>query len=270
MLALREVQENLMQALMLRNEGSAAASLLRPASVPLAQRRLQIYRNNLFENRIAALTAVYPVVARLVGPDFFRCAARAYVQIFPFRSGDLHAFGDRWSEFLSEYVPAAGLPYLADVAALEWAYHHAYHQEQLPALDPARLAQVPAAEQAELRLKIQPSASIVRSPYPVMRIWQANQPQTFDQASMISLDEGGVNVLVVQQDLEIEFRLLDAAESRWLCALGDGASLGGATAQALECDGAFDLTAALARHLANGLFVEASVPDRDQAVTQSS
>src|SRR3974390_531564 len=104
--ALREVQESLMHTLMLRTAGTAASSLLRPASVPSAQRRLQIYRNNLFENRIAALAAVYPVVARLVGPDFFRCAARAYIQISPFRSGDLHAFGDRWPEFLTDYVPA--------------------------------------------------------------------------------------------------------------------------------------------------------------------
>lgn len=277
MLALREVQESLMQGLMRRNESGAAASaaasavasavasLLRRGSVPSAERRLQVYRNNLFENRIAALTAVYPVVARLVGADFFRSAARAYVQIFPFRCSDLHAFGERWPEFLREYVPAAGLPYVPDVAALEWAYHHAYHEEQLPALDPARLARVPAEEQAEVRLTIQPSASVVRSRYPIIRIWQANQPETFDQESVISLDQGGVNVLVVQQDLEIEFRLLDAAESRWLCALGDGGSLTDATAQALDCDGAFDLPAALARHLASGLFVELSPPNRDQA-----
>jgi len=265
MLALRDVQESLMHGLMRRHGGDAAPSLLRRGSVLSAERRLQVYRNNLFESRIAALTAVYPVVARLVGPDFFRCAARAYIQIFPLRCGDLHVFGDRWPEFLSEYAPAAGLPYVADVAALEWAYHHAYHEEQLPALDPARLAQVPAAEQAGLRLGIQPSASVVRSSYPILRIWQANQTEAFDRGSVISLDEGGVDVLVVQRDLEIEFRLLDAAESRWLCAVGDGGSLMEATAQALDCDGAFDLAAALARHLASGLFVEVSLPDGDPA-----
>ena len=265
MLALRDVQEGLMQALMRRDASGAVASLLRRGSAPSAERRLQVYRNNLFESRIAALSAVYPVVARLVGSEFFRCAARAYAQIFPLRCGDLHAFGDRWPEFLREYVPVAGLPYVADVAALEWAYHHAYHEEQLPPLDLARLARVPAAEQAELRLRIQPSASVVRSRYPILRIWQANQREVLDRDPVISLDEGGVNVLVVQRDLEIEFHLLDAAESRWLCAVGDGRSLSDATAQALDCDVAFDLAAALARHLASGLFVEVSLPDRDPA-----
>jgi hypothetical protein len=267
MLALREVQEALMKALVLRDGGVTAASLLRSATGLDTHRRLQIYRNNLFETRIAALTAVYPVVARLVGQGFFRSAARAYIQIFPSRSGDLHAFGNHWPEFLREYLPAASLPYLADVAALEWAYHHAYHEEQLPEIDPLHLAQVPPADQAELRLRVQPSASVVRSPYPILRIWQANQPQAVRSESMISLDEGGVDVLVVQRDLEIEFRWLDAAESRWLCALGDGSSLAVATTRALECDDGFDLAAALVRHLATGLFVGVSLPNCDQEVT---
>jgi Putative DNA-binding domain len=264
MLALREVQKALMGALVLRDDDVAAASLLRCGAGPDAHRRLQIYRNNLFETRIAALTAVYPVVARLVGRAFFRSAARAYIQIFPSRSGDLHAFGDRWPEFLGEYVPAARLPYLEDVAALEWAYHHAYHEEQLPAIDPVHLAQVPAADQTELRLRIQPSAHVVRSPYPILRIWQSNQPPAAESESLISLDEGGVDVLVVQRDLEIEFRRLDAAESRWLCALGDGSSLAVATTQALEFDNGFDLAAALVRHLATGLFVGVFLADCDQ------
>ena len=269
MLALREVQKALMGALVLRDDGVAAASLLRSATGPDPHRRLQIYRNNLFETRIAALTAVYPVVARLVGRAFFRSAARAYIQIFPSRSGDLRAFGDRWSEFLREYPPAARLPYLADVAALEWAYHHAYHEEHLPAIDPVHLAQVPAADQAELRLRIQPSASVIRSPYPILRIWQANQPQAVESESMMSLDGGRADVLVVQRDLEIEFRLLDAAESRWLCALGDGSSLAVATTRALECDDSFDLAGALVRHLGAGLFVGVSLPNCDQEVILS-
>ena len=93
--ALREVQSSLMHALMRRSDGSAAQALLRPGTVPSTQRRLQIYRNNLFETRIAAIGAVYPVVARLVGTDFIRCAAKAYSQLVHMRCGDLHEFDPR-------------------------------------------------------------------------------------------------------------------------------------------------------------------------------
>ncbi len=262
--ALHEVQSGLMRALIGRDDGSAAQALLRAGSVPRAQRRLQIYRNNLFETRIAALGAVYPVIARLVGADFFRCAAKAYSQLYPMRCGDLHEFGDRMPEFLRDYVPAAGLPYLADVARLEWAYHRAYHEAQLPPLDPIRLRQVPLGLQGSVRLQLQPSADLIRSRYPILRIWQANQPEAPDAELRISLDEGGVNLLVAQHDLEIEFRLLDEGESRWLCALAVGESLEQAACEALDSDPAFDLTAALSRHLARGLFVDLSLPDADQ------
>ena len=261
--ALHEVQSSLMQALMRRSDGNAAQALLRPGRVPSAQRGLQIYRNNLFETRIAALGAVYPVVARLVGADFFQCAAHAYSQLFPMRCGDLHEFGDRLPEFLREYVPAAGLAYLADVARLEWAYHHAYHEAELPALDRIRIRQVPVGAQGRVRLRLQPSADLIRSPHPILRIWQANQPGAPDAESQISLDEGGVNLLVVQHDLEIEFRRLDEGESRWLCALAVGDSLEEATCEALDSDPSFDLAVALSCHLARGLFVGLSLPEAD-------
>jgi hypothetical protein len=192
-----------------------------------------------------------------VGGTFFRHAARAFVGVHPSRSGNLHDFGVDFASFLHAWQPAAALPYLPDVAALEWAIHRAYHEAALPHLAPARLAQVPASEQAGLRLLLQPSARFVCSPYPVLRIWQANQPGA-DETQTVSLDEGGIRLLVMQQapSLDVVFLPLDAAEHAWLVALADGEGLGRACAAALDIDPAFDLGAALARHLAAGLFAE--------------
>lgn len=258
--SLREVQQRVLHALTLRDDGWAAVQLLRPAGELSPQRRLQVYRNNFFEIRIAALAAVYPVVERLVGSPFFRHAARAYIQLFPSRSADLRAFGDGWPQFLREYVPAASLPYLGDVAALEWAYHYAYHGSELPPLNATWLARLAPTDQAELQLRLQPSASVIRSPYPVLRIWQANQPDAPDADVAIHLHEGGAMLLVVQRELEVEFRTLGHGEGLWLCALGDDFTLVEATQQALDRDPCFDVAAALSRHLADGLFVEASLP----------
>ena len=257
---LHEVQQSVFQALTLRDDGCAAAQLLRAEGVLSPQRRLQVYRNNFFETRIATLAAVYPVVERLVGSPFFRRAARAYIQLFPSRSGDVRAFGDAWPQFLREHVPAASLPYLGDVAALEWAYHYAYHVSELPPLRATGLARLAPTDQAELQLRLQPSASVIRSPYPVLRIWQANQPEAPDSDVSIRLDEGGARLLVVQRNLEVEFRTLGNGESLWLCALADGFGLAEATQQALDRDPCFDVAAVLGRHVADGLFVEASLP----------
>ncbi len=260
MVALPDTQACVMDALLERCDGAAAEALLRPSVVPTTRQRLQIHRNNLLESLIAALGAVYPVVARLVGQPFFRHAADAYIRVHPSRSGNLHDFGAKMPEFLRACRPAARLPYLPDVAALEWAYHRVYHEVELPALSLSRVAQVPLAGQAEMRLCLQPCARFIASRYPVLKIWQANQPHLPDRDASISLHDGGVNLLVAQRNLEIEFRLLGPAESRWLCALADGASLAVAAEQALDADVAFDPAAALARHLALGLFTDMWLP----------
>lgn len=254
MLALPDTQVRVMNALLRRGDPAAAAALVRPGALPAA-RRLAIYRNNMVQSLVAALAAVYPVTERLVGSVFFRQAAKACIGIHPSRSGDLHDFGADFPPFLRAWAPAAALPYLPDVAALEWAMHRAYHEAALPALPLAGLAGVPPHAQAGLRLGLQPSARFVSSPYPVLRIWQANQAGA-DEADTVSLDDGGVRLLVLQQALEIVFVPLDAAEDRWLRALADGAGLGQASACAFDLDPAFDLASTLARHLTLGLFTE--------------
>ena len=261
--ALPETQTRVMDALLLHGGATATANataLLRSTATLSARQRLQVYRNNMVESLVAALAAVYPVVSRLVGNGFLRHAAKAFVGAHPSRSGNLQDFGGELPAFLRVWLPASELPYLPDVAALEWALHRAYHEAELPALALERLAQVPAADQGGLRLRLQPSTRFVASRYPVLKIWQANQPEVLDEGSTISLDEGGVDLLVVQHALEIEFRLLGRAEGGWLRALADGATLAEATRRALDDDPAFDLLAVLARHLGRGLFTEMQTP----------
>ncbi|GAA4344357.1 DNA-binding domain-containing protein [Variovorax defluvii] len=252
MLALPDTQVRMMNALLRRGDLAAATHLVRPGALP-ATRRLAIYRNNMVESLVAALRAVYPVSERLVGTAFFRQAARACIGLHPSRSGDLHEFGVDFPAFLRAWAPAFELPYLPDVAALEWAVHRAYHEAALPPLWPASLAAVPLDAQPGLRLSLQPSARFLCSPYPVLRIWLANQPGA-DETETVSLAEGGVRLLVMQQALEVVFVPLGDAELRWLCALHEGAGLGEACARALDLDGAFDIGGALGRHLALGLF----------------
>ncbi|HEX4781166.1 MAG TPA: DNA-binding domain-containing protein [Usitatibacter sp.] len=135
-----------------------------------------IYRRNLFANLTGALAATYPVVMRLVGESFFREAARQYVLSFPSRSGDLNQYGARFADFLAGYPHASELPYLADVARLEWACHESYHAADAASLDFAALAQVGAADQARIRFSLHPAVRLMRSAYPVAAIWEANQP----------------------------------------------------------------------------------------------
>lgn len=246
--ALHELQRQVMDALLQRGDPAGALALLRPTPGLDAARRLQLYRNNLFESLTAALGAVYPVVQQLVGEDFFRALAGHFIPAFPSRSGNLHDFGAELPAFLRGFEPAATLPWLGDVAALEWAIHAVYHEAPLPALALPALAALDAHAQAALRLRLQPCARLLASSYPVLQLWQAHQPHTEVMLEAVDWRQG-TRVLVAQHALEVAFCPLADGEDAWLRALDDGQPLAQACARALEADPGFDLPTVLLRHL---------------------
>lgn len=256
--ALPETQALMLGALLGRDATTAATRLLRRAPGLPAARRLQIYRNNLVESLTAALAAVFPVVAQLVGEPFFRQLARGFIAAHPPRAANLHGFGREFAACVAQQ--AGQLPYLADVASLEWACHEVYHEAEHEPLAPTRLAEVPPSLQLRVRLQPAPAARLIASRYPVLRIWQSHQSSAQGDAP-ISLDDGGVRLLVARRDGDIEFRLLGDAEDHWLRALTAGATLAAATAAALDRDAGFDLGGVLGRHLSLGTFAHMSLEE---------
>src|SRR5689334_14359736 len=78
--SLRELQRSFATAL----HDPAADCAVHPAT------RLSIYRNTVHSNFLKALEAIFPVLRRRVGDDFFAQLAHHYREKFPSRSGDLH------------------------------------------------------------------------------------------------------------------------------------------------------------------------------------
>ena len=253
--SLHDTQARVLAALRHAGAAPAAATLLRDGRGVAAVQRLQVYRRNMEAALVGALVAVHPVVTRLVGAGFFHQLARGYARTHASHEGNLHAFGDRLAAYLRAEPSVSALPWLGDVAALEWAIHEVYHEANAAPLDPAALAAVPPALQAGLRLQLQPATRFIASPWPVLAIWKANQAEAPEDVAPVSLDAGGVRLLVARDaEGDVEFRLLDAAEAFWLEALARGKALGLAVAAALAVDPAFDFGAALGRHLALGTF----------------
>jgi hypothetical protein len=255
--ALRDTQVRMLAAL--RHGGDANPTWLRPGPGLGPARRLQIYRNNHFETLTNAMFAVYPVLAQLVSESFFRRLARGYIAEHPSRSGNVQRFGGRLAAYVARLPAAAGLPYLRDVAALEWACHEVYHAAADIVLAPLALLEVPAAEQPRLRLRLQRSSRLIASRFPILKIWQAHQTAAGPASGPISLEDGAVRLLVTQRDLDVEFCVLATAEDRWLRALSSGATLAEASATALRIDAAFNLAGVLTRHLALGSFAASSI-----------
>lgn len=214
---------------------------------------LQIYRNNVFESLSAALKAVYPVIERLVGEGFFRFAADGYIHLHPPHSGNLHDFGMHYADFLAGFTPAAGLPYLPDVARLEWAWHEAFHAADAVPFDARRLAEVPVERQGNLRFVLHPSVRLLDSIYPVLSIWRANQDHAPEE--IVDLTQGGAPLLVIRRGLHVEIEILTPGEHALLRALKQDANLEAACDAAFAAESSFDLATALQRGIRGGALV---------------
>lgn len=209
----------------------------------------QIYRNHGTATLTGALGDIYPVVRRLVGDAFFDFAAHRYLREYLPADGNLHDYGDRFAPFLAGFEPARAVACLADVARLEWAWHRAFHAAEAELLPLSALARVDPGEYPALRFVLHPSVSLVASPYPLLRIWQVNQPE-FEGDQTVDLAEGGARLLVIRRGLTVEIEPLGHAEFVLLSALADGSTLECATAAAAAVQPDFALGETLQRHVA--------------------
>jgi hypothetical protein len=220
MLTLREPQERFAQAVLGCDDNVLGQHVHANgfAGGITGARRLQVYRNNTLASLTEALTALYPVVRRLVGEEFFGHAAREYIPAHPSVSGNLHDFGGELAAFLARFPGAAELVYLPDVARVEWAYHQAFHDAEHSSLDLTALAGVSPEQYRDLRFRLHPASRLLSSSYPVLRIWAVNQ-EGFEGDQTVDLSEGGVKLLVIRRRIEVMIEPLSEGECALLQAL---------------------------------------------------
>jgi hypothetical protein len=218
------------------------------------QARLAIYRHHVLASLTEALGATYPVVRRLVDERFFAYAADRYIRAHPPAGPCLFEYGETFPQFLREFPPCRELPYLADVARLEWALARAVHAEDAPPLSVRALGGVPVDRLADLTMRLHPSVSLVWSPWPVGRIWRAHQPDAGADVT-VDLNAGEACLEVRRAAGTVGFRTL--APGAWVFrqALHEGQVLGEAAEAAAATDRSFDLAGALRDMFSDGVLV---------------
>ena len=252
------LQAALAAALAARDAASADVGMLRgPAA--RARRRLGFYRGNVQASAHKALRNAFPVCERLVGEHFFEGMAYAYAAAHPSASGNLNDYGIDLPAFMRAFAPAASLPYLPDVAALEWRVHRAYYAADRPPLDLRELAALSPERYADLRVVLHPACALLSTATPAARIWAAHQPGS-DGNFAVDADDGPDRALVHRPAYRVEVAVLDAAPYAFLLACETGESLDAATRAAQAHDHAFALEAHLAGWVRERVVAELRLP----------
>jgi len=234
-----------------------------------AAARLAAYRNNVIGNLTRALQISYPAIQRLVGEEFFAVAAQHFIVASLPNVADLNKYGDGFADFLTSFEASAGVPYLADVARLEWAVNRAFHAPAVPPLDPQALRRVPAERQADLRFVVHPTLSLLRASYPARAIWEAVLTADADERAArlagIDLESGGETLAVLRRDEAPDVTALAEDAFELAQALIGGQTLGDALEHVVP-----EIAAALlADFLTRGFFADVYLPEQRPPTTES-
>jgi hypothetical protein len=214
--------------------------------------RFNVYRNNFIVLNGDALADMYPVIKQLVGDEAFRSLATAYVRKFPPMERTLLFYGEEFADFLASLPELSALPYLSDVARLEYAWSAAYHAEDVAPLTQQQLADYPPEALENLRLRPHPSMCCIDSTFPIYRIWLLNQSATTNE--IIALDEGGSHVVVIRPGLEVEVREHTPGALIFLRRLACSDTIAEAYTRAADKEPGFDLNSFFSRYLFDGTF----------------
>lgn len=235
-------------------QGDFAGALLDPQRVVpdglvgpdgrASTRRFGVYRNNVVASLIAALQDAYPVVTALVGEEFFRAMALEHARRHPPRTPAMFEYGADFPGFLDTFPPVASLPWLADVARLERAWVEAYHAAEAEPMPAQAVQALPLGDAERLHLRLHPSARLLRSRWPVHRVWRMHVGEL--PLGPVDVEDEGEDVLVLRPQAHVHTHRLAPGVAGFIYALQGGAPLGAAVARAMTETAGFDVSAALA------------------------
>lgn len=236
MLSLNELQRQFMAALYDEAAPGPIASIAGNGLAPDA--RLRIYRRSCNEMQAAALRTSYPAVLALVGEEWFDQTVRDYRCAHPSRSGNLQGYGAYLADYLEPLSACHSLPYLPDVARLEWLRQQAILADDPGSVTPDTFVENLSDAGERPGIRLHPSVHFLESVHPILTIWRyAMQPSR----EPLTLSGNGENVMLWREGAEVVMAALDQASFACATALAKGHSLYEACIAATALDSDFDL-----------------------------
>lgn len=247
-LGLRQFQDGFADAL-----GDPEAGRILPPEIRMvaAQPAFAVYRNTVMKGRVDALEANFPAVARLVGEEWFRAAARIYVGQRPPPLPIMSLYGEDFDRFLAGFEPARALPFLAPVARMDRMWSEAAAAADRHPLEPDMLRAPMAPERS--RAILHPSARFAWFETTAPAIWLDARGYTAE-AEQLSFEEQGEGLLLVRPRETVDAMALTAGGFAFLAACAARSTLAAAAAEAVDVEPGLDLAALVSGLLGIGAF----------------
>ncbi|MGB1255794.1 MAG: putative DNA-binding domain-containing protein [Thiolinea sp.] len=192
-----------------------------------AEQRIGIYRNSVHGILWQYLASLYEVCDQLLGEKFFEQLSDEFIDHHPPASPFLSDYGEQLPSFMRAHEALSDMPWISDIAAVEWARHAAWNDVNQPTVDFNQLAMLPPEQQLELRFRLPNSARLIRSPYATHAIWLAHQPEDHpDKQTLEDIQlQQATQLIIWRKGIELHQNSLSTEEWAFLHALQDNKTL---------------------------------------------
>ena len=193
---------------------------------------------------------------RLVGEDYFRQAARGYQRLNPSRMRRSCCMsGGQFPAYLAQRHGADSTDILRTWRASNGCARRRCWPPSIRPLSWTGCAASRPRRTAACASRLHPAVRLFESPYPALRIWEANSAPE-GEPPVIDLAVGGERLALARIGMQLAFQAVNRGEYVFLEAVGHGTPLGTAIELAEASDAAFDAGAALQRFVILGLIVD--------------
>lgn len=182
--------------------------------------------------------------------------AARYVDNYPSQAPSLDDYGAHLAQFCSAFTPLQDLPYIADLAKLEWAWHRAFHAADEKGVALEALNRFSPEQQTNIQFKLKKSLSCFQFNYPISEIWTMNRDLT--PLKTIDISSGGERVIIWRNEYQVHVDVLTELEDTFLKGIKKGQTLGTIYESLLSKYGSKQLTRAWPRILSSGWLADFS------------
>ncbi|MCG3145145.1 MAG: hypothetical protein HONDAALG_02704 [Gammaproteobacteria bacterium] len=252
---LRDLQERFQRYLLEADESAVEGVFADSGGADVAVRRgvyFDAYRLRL----IGALKVDYPVLVATLGEERFARIAREYMTSTRSSYYNLRWYGGSLGGHLKSSRDTAAEPWLAEMAAFEWALMAAFDSPDRDTLRVEDLAALAPEHWPEMRFILHPCVRVLHFEFEVPKLWKAHKAGEEVFGARPGAHPG--RWLIWRQGLETFFRSLEPEEAVTLEVLAAGRTFAQVCErlEELRADAALRAAGLLKRWLQDGLIAD--------------
>jgi hypothetical protein len=234
--SLAELQSAMMQRILGEEDSIGLDTWIAVPSGVDAVVRLDVHRDAYPARIAASIEEAYPALANIVGAGSLANLTRRFIEAGGGRESNLNLAGQTLPTFLLKDRLIEDLPFLADLAALEWAVFECFHSAIGSRFDVTSTVDFTPEEWADARVVFRPGTTVVTSTWPIRELWESRE---LSRSKIdVDLNNRSDRVLVYRDEYSVEVRSVDRVEALALAHLLEGKSLGHLMVELSEFDAA--------------------------------